>query len=679
MARDGASNKFFRLHPAAYRFMGLLDGRRTVAEAWRASNEQLGDEAVTQSEAVEVLGRLYAANLLAADLTADAEGLFQRYRRRRGREVGGKLANLLSLRIPLGDPDGLLTRVTAAVGAVFSPAGLVAWLAVLAAGVAVLWGRGGELADEGRRMMDARNWAAGAGLMYVAFVLAKGLHELAHGVACKRLGRRGGGGEVHEAGILLLVLAPMPYVDVTSAWALRRRRHRIVVAAAGMMAELALAAAAAFVWVHTAGADTSSGRTLHVLAFDVIVVASAATVAFNANPLLRLDGYYILSDLLEIPNLSERSRQYVYWLVKRLAWGVRQAASPANSAGEAAWLAAYAVASTAFRVWICVKVLLFLIGQVPALGLVLSASAVVAWVLVPAGKLAHYLLADAELDRTRVRAVVSTAAAAAVLAATLGAVPAPDGWTVEGTVQPVRLDYVHAAGDGFVEAVLPSGTAVDGRDGNAPPLVRTGNRDLETEVKGLACEREVLLARRRLAESMAGADRRYVAVAQVLQRDLDDLDGQEELLRAELASLALRPGGAGTWICPNADGLPGSYLRRGRQVGMVASLDDVVIRVQPSQRLAGMLLAEGGAAVRLRTSDGREGAGKWRLVAVEGTKGNGEKTAPEFRLEVVAEDAVMFDNLPGRKVAVQLRMSPKPLAAQWWRSIRQTLQERLGV
>lgn len=679
VVRDPANNKFFRLHSAAYRFMGLLDGRRTVAEAWRASNEQLGDEAVTQDEAVEVLGRLYTADLLAADLPADAEGLFQRYRRRRVRELGGKLANLLSIRIPLGDPDGLLRAATAVAGAAFSKAGLVAWLAAVAAGAAVLWGRYGELAEEGRRMLDGANLLAGIPLLYVAFVLAKGLHELAHGVACKRFGRRSGG-EVHEAGIMLLVLAPMPYVDVTAAWALRQRRHRVVVAAAGMMAELALASAAAFVWVHTAGADTSTARTIHALAYNVILVASVATVAFNANPLLRFDGYYILSDVLEIPNLAERSRRYAYWLVKRFAWGVRQAENPAHSHGEAAWLAVYAAASTVFRVWICVKVLLLVIVQVPAVGLVLAVTAAGAWVVAPAGKLVHYLLAGAELERNRGRAVASTAAVVAVLAAALGAIPAPDNWTVEGTVQPVRLDHVYAAADGFVEAVLASGTAVDGRDGNAPPLVRAVNRELETELKTLAAEREMMLARQRSAESRAGVDHRYLTAAQVLRQDLEDLAGQEELLRAELASLELRAANAGTWICPRSESLRGAYLHRGEEVGMVASLDETIIRVQPSQRLAGMLLAEGAAEVRLRAADGRQGAGTWRrLVAVEGKDRKGQKAPSEFRLEIAGNNEFMSGVLSGQTIAVQLWLPRRPLAAQWWRSIRQTLQERLGV
>jgi len=129
-------------------------------------------------------------------------------------------------------------------------------------------------------------------LLYVGLILAKAVHEFGHAMACRRFG-----GEVHVMGIMFMVFTPMPYVDVTSAWAFRSRWQRILVGGAGMLTELFLAALATFIW-----ANTGAG-TLHSLTYNMMFVASVSTVLFNANPLMRFDGYYILADLLDIPNL----------------------------------------------------------------------------------------------------------------------------------------------------------------------------------------------------------------------------------------------------------------------------------------------------------------------------------------------------------------------------------------
>ncbi|MGB2824989.1 MAG: peptidase M50, partial [Phycisphaerae bacterium] len=426
VVQDPTNNSFFRLHPAAYRFVAMLDGRRTVSSAWRVCIERLGDEAVTQNEAIQVLGQLYAANLLQADLPPDAEGLFQRYRKRRGREVVGHITSFLFIRIPLLDPDRLLNALVGVVGAAFTPAGFVVWLAVVAAGAFLAFGSWRELTGQTEALLNAGYLARNLPLMYGAFVLAKVLHELGHGFACKKFGRRErGGGEVHAMGVMFLVFLPMPYVDASSAWMLRSKLRRIIVSAAGMMTELALAAVAAVVWVWTADAAEPWQRGLHAAAFGLMFIAGVATLVFNANFLLRFDGYYILSDLLEIPNLSSRSRQYIAQVVKRLAWGARQVLNPAQSAGEAAWLAAYGVAATAFRIYICVKILLMLTERFFFVGVLLAAAAAVMWVLVPLGKFVHYLLASPELARVRGRALAVTALLVGAAAAGLGLVRTP--------------------------------------------------------------------------------------------------------------------------------------------------------------------------------------------------------------------------------------------------------------
>src|SRR3954469_4583316 len=103
--QDHSNNMFFRLAEPAYRFIGLLDGKRSVGDAWRIANETLGDDAPTQGEVIQLLGQLYTGNLLQADVTADTQTLFARYKKRKHREITSYLMNIMFSRIPILDPD----------------------------------------------------------------------------------------------------------------------------------------------------------------------------------------------------------------------------------------------------------------------------------------------------------------------------------------------------------------------------------------------------------------------------------------------------------------------------------------------------------------------------------------------------------------------------------------------
>jgi len=340
-----SNNDHFRLTESGYYLIALLNGDRTVEQAWEQSMTVLGDAAPTQGEVIQLLGQLYSSNLLRGDVPPDVEGMFNRFRKRKLREIGGTLGNLLFLKIPLFDPDRLLDGLVKVFWWVYTPVGCILWAIIIALGVRALMGQWDSLMSQANNILDPSNllW------LYACFAVIKGIHELGHGVACKKFGHsEGTSGEVHTIGIMLLVLTPMPYVDATSSWSFRRKWRRVAVAGAGMYLELAVAAIAAILW-----ANSATGSLLHSLSYNVMFIASVSTLLFNANPLLRFDGYYILSDMLEIPNLNQRSKQYLYYLVRKYAWRVRNPISPAHNTGERGWFFFYAIAATVYRVFIC--------------------------------------------------------------------------------------------------------------------------------------------------------------------------------------------------------------------------------------------------------------------------------------------------------------------------------------
>ncbi|MCP4712512.1 MAG: hypothetical protein GY869_28135, partial [Planctomycetes bacterium] len=151
------NNQFSRISVEAYRFIALLDGRRTVSEAWKICNEQMGDQAPTQGEVIQLLGQLYTSNLLLAELAPDTASLFSRYRKRIRRQIQSYLTNLLFIRVPIFDPDHLLNRWTGLVGKVFSWWGFILWLLMLSVGMYYVVGNFGELYRRSTFVLEGDN------------------------------------------------------------------------------------------------------------------------------------------------------------------------------------------------------------------------------------------------------------------------------------------------------------------------------------------------------------------------------------------------------------------------------------------------------------------------------------------------------------------------------------------
>ncbi len=683
--RDSANNKYFRLDDASYHFVGLLNGGRTVADAWKVCCEQLGDSAPTQGEAIQLLGQLYQSNLLDADLPADAAGMFDRFSKRRRKEVGGYFMNLLFSRIPLIDPDHFLDRWVKVFSWCFGPVGLVLWCILVGAGLWSIAGSTAELWNQKSGILSPSNLP----LLYVCMILIKGIHEFGHGFACKHFGRQThSGGEVHTMGIMFIVFMPLPYVDASSAWALRNKWHRAFIGAAGMYVEVAIGAAAALVW-----SNSAPGTLAHALAYNMIFIAGVTTILFNANPLIKFDGYYILSDILETPNLAQRSKDYLYYLVKKFAYGVRRPRDPSHTTGERPWLVFYAVAAAIYRVFISVSIILFVVDALKYMGILLALSGVIGWVIVPIGKWVHYLLVNPELMRVRQRAQLVTVGFLVLLFGSLGLIPAPYHARGEGVVEPVRVEEVFAGADGFIDDVLPSSSRV--ADGGVR-LVSASNYELEIQRRKLLADRGLYEAYYRQARSEEPAQ------AQVVLGQIEALSEQLDRVEDQLAALTIEPAFNGVWVSQQSDRMRGMYAKQGTPIGTLADDQTLKIRVVLNQYVGDWVRSDSGegSMVQLRVR-GRPGdlltgevtrvmkAGRRELPsAALGYAGGGalavdtqdeqgtlaEAHFLEVQIEPVMESDVQLYS--GQRVVARFRLRDMPLLQQWWLTIRQVVRER---
>ncbi|MCD6043364.1 MAG: peptidase family, partial [Burkholderiales bacterium] len=565
---DQAAGRSHRFSPAAHHFIGLMDGSRTVQELWEATGKHLGDAAPTQEEVIRLLGQLHSADALLCDVPPDATEVFRRHQRHERMEWRRRLWTPLALRFPLWDPDRFLDRTLRWMRPLMGWLGALVWLAVVGAGAVLMVSHWTDLTENViDRVLAPQNLL----LLWLVYPLVKALHELGHAYATKRWG-----GEVHEIGIMLLVLVPVPYVDASSAWGFRDKGKRMVVGAAGIAVELFLGALALFVWL-----SVESGA-VRAVAYNVMLISGVSTLLFNGNPLLRFDGYYVLADAIEIPNLGTRANKYLGYLFQRYLFGAADAENPAASAGESAWLLFYGIAAFLYRMFIMFVIILFIAGKFFIVGVLLALWALATQVVVPVGKSLNFLVSSPWLRRQRGRALGTSLVVTVVLLAFLFLIPAPSWTRAQGVVWVPEEAQVRAGTEGFVERLLaaPGTDVVRGQPliEASDPFLRTRVAVLEAQLRELAAQYDALVSEDRVQAAMVREE--MAAVAADLSRS-----------REREAQLILRSPANGRLVVPGAADLPGRFVSKGQLVAYVVEAKAPTARVAVGQDDIGLVRA----------------------------------------------------------------------------------------
>jgi len=272
---DKLGHRFFRIRPAAYRFICYLQDSETVEDAWERALEIDPHDAPGQGEVIQLLSQLYQSGLLRSDQVADIDALEQAKKMEEAQKRKQRFSSFLFMKIKLFNPDPFLRRTLPLFAWLFTPFGAFLWLAVFIWGAQALIENWSSFADKSRSVLGVSNLP----YLYLSLIITKILHEFGHAYACRRYGR-----EVPEMGIMLLVFNPIPYMDASSSYAYARKYQRVIVGIAGMAVELFIAAIAVKIWAE--GADGITTR----VAYNVIFAASVGALLFNLNPLLRFDG-----------------------------------------------------------------------------------------------------------------------------------------------------------------------------------------------------------------------------------------------------------------------------------------------------------------------------------------------------------------------------------------------------
>jgi putative peptide zinc metalloprotease protein len=537
--KDPLALAYFHLLDEEYAILQMLDGYTSLAEIQRQFEARFVPHRVSLLRLQRFLGDLHQRGLVLSDAPDQSSQLQQRRTQRRRYAWVDRWGNLLALRLPGIDPDRFLRWLEPWCRDFFTRTAGMLWLLIL--------GGAGILAavhvDELRaRLPDFRGFFNAENLLWLGVTLAivKVLHELGHAVACRHYGA-----ECHDLGLMLLIFTPCLYCDVSDAWTLPNKWQRIAVSAAGIYLELCLAAVATFLWWF------SEPGLLNSLCLNAMFVCSVSTLVFNGNPLLRFDGYYILADLLEVPNLQARARSALSRFLTLGYLGIDLPTERAFTREHHVWLAAYAVASTAYR-WLVVVGTFFFLNAVlkpyhlELLAQVFMVLVVLGMVTAPVWRLGRFLASPLLRRQIRRGRMFGAVAATFALGAAAFLVPWPCRVAAPLLLQPVDARYVYVSAPGTLQEAVQAGDAVT----QGTILARLVDLGIEKEIAHLTSEQEQQRSHIRFLESERGRQPEAAAQLPAAKKRLSELAEQLEQLRRRQQLLTLTAPADGTVLAP---------------------------------------------------------------------------------------------------------------------------------
>jgi putative peptide zinc metalloprotease protein len=540
--KDPLALKYYRFEEEEYALLQLLDGQRSLAVLQAEFSQRYAPQTITLAELHQFLARLHHHSLVVSDAPGQGAHLIARHQQKRSQRHRSVLTHLLWWRFSGIDPHRLLGVLNHYVGWCFAPPAMLFALLGISAAVLLIVVEFDQFMMRLPSFHDffgPRNWL----LLAATWAGTKVLHELGHGMSCRRYG-----GECHEMGVMLMLLTPCLYCDVSDSWMIPSKWRRAMVGAAGMYFELVLAAMCTFLWWFT------HPGLLHYVCLNIMFMSSVSTLLFNANPLLRYDGYYILSDLIEIPNLRQKSQQALeQWLATWfLGWRTQRSETPGLNSP---FLTTFGLASLLYRWMVTISILLFLSTVLAPFGLqslgqLIACLVGASMILAPVRRLVRNIRTPGSLQRmSKVRSFATMTLTASVLVAVL-LWPWPHFVRCPILIQPHEAATIYAEVSGRLQQlhVTPGQFVTTGQ-----PLATLDSLDLGLLVTELDMRRLQLETRRAHLLQRSLQDESAALEVDELTRTLAAIDSQYHQRQTELENLVLRSPREG-WV------LPASYI-----------------------------------------------------------------------------------------------------------------------
>ena len=470
--KEPLGQKYYQFPPPVFYLLKQLDGNQTIDQLQDKYHEKFAPKRITRQDLQQLLTRFHQDGLVTSDVPGQGVELMKRGEKNRRMELFQTFSNVLAIRYRGFDPERILNFLHPFFWWIFTkPAVIATMVAATVALMSVImnWGAFSAKLPGFDAFFDPRQWY----LFVSVLCVTKICHEFGHGLSCKRLG-----GECHEIGFMLLVLTPCLYCNVSDSWRLQNKWHRAAIGAAGMYVEIILATIATFAWWFV------QPGLVQDICLRVMLISSVSTVLFNGNPLLRFDGYYIMSDVLEIPNLQQKSTKALTTLMGEHWLGLEMPDDPLMPTNRPWAFAMFTVAAFLYRWVIMFSILLFLIKWLEpygleSIGIGIALFSMIGIVIMPLYKLYKYMSVPGRMHQVKkLRFTVVSLIGAAVIGAIL-LIPFPHYLWCGTIILPRDIQRINVVEVGILEECFVKTGDVVAKN---QPIARLRNYELEQEI-----------------------------------------------------------------------------------------------------------------------------------------------------------------------------------------------------
>jgi putative peptide zinc metalloprotease protein len=541
VVKEPVGLNYFRFQEEEYAILQMLDGQTSLDDIKDQFEARFPPQKIGVEEIQQFIGMLHRSGLIIANVPGQGKQLKIRRDERWRKEWLGKLSNILSIRFKGIDPDRLLNWMHPKLKWMYTRTAVACCLllGLSALGlVLVQFDVFQAKLPTFHQFFNLKN----AIWLSIALGATKVIHEFGHGLTCKHFG-----GECHEMGVMVLVLTPCLYCNVSDSWMLPNKWHRIAIGAGGMYIEIVIASICTFIWWF------SEPGMLNHLCLSTMFVCSVSTLMFNSNPLLRYDGYYILADLVEIPNLRQKAsdilnRKLGYWCL-----GLEQPDDPFLPERNQMFFALYSVAAAIYR-WVVVFSIMWFLYEIwkpyrlEIIGQIIGVAAIYGLAVQPLWKLGKFFYVPGRIEKVKKPRMYATLGVLAATAAAIAFIPLPHRVYCTLEIQPRDAKSIFVSVPGEIEEVFVK--PGDRVDPNAK-LAQLANLDVKLALANLVGERDQNQAQLEGLERRMARDPQTASLQlQPLEEALAALNKQINDRQIDLMRLTLVSPVAGTVLPP---------------------------------------------------------------------------------------------------------------------------------
>ncbi len=541
VVKDPVGLAYYRFQEEEFAILQMFDGAISLDEVKDRFEAEFPPQKITLEELQQFLGMLHRSGLVIADVPGQGHQLRKRRDERKRKMLLAAASNVLCIRFKGFDPERLLNWLYPKLRWFFSPLAvfLCCTLALSAATlVAVEFDEFRSKLPEFHQFFSVHN----AFLLAIVLGITKVFHEFGHGLSCKHFG-----GECHEMGIMVLVLTPCLYCNVSDSWMLPSKWARAAIGAAGIYVEGVIASICTFMWWF------SQPETIfNNLCLDVMFICSVTTIVFNANPLLRYDGYYILADLMEIPNLRQKATTILSRKLGEWCLGLEPPDDPFLPQRNQLFFVLYSLAAAAYRWVVALSICwflyrLFLSYHLEIIGKLMVAASLWGLFFMPLWQVCKFFYVPGRIDQVKKpRFYISLSVLTALLLAFFF-LPLPHSFICPLEIQPRDADSVYVDVPGrLVKLAVKAGQQV--KEGDL--LAQLENIDLDLDLAKLQGGLDENKTKLKNLIEQAFLDPRAAAQIPQIKEQIDALKNELDQKEKDKQRLRLTAPSSGTVFSP---------------------------------------------------------------------------------------------------------------------------------